>query len=106
MLLFADNFVGQPVLTYHGSRRILLVGLNMGLVLDRVRILADGAKGDKEMASLSQITRLTFPSHVQNVPLCAIVFVGMTRSMASTLSCGVIIPSTSHSVEMAAISLL
>ena len=42
--------------------------------------------------------RLTFPSHVQKVPLSSIVLVSMTSSIFSTLSCGVRMPSTSHSV--------
>jgi hypothetical protein len=74
----------------------------MGLVRALGAYAGGGGQGKNEMA----LYRLTFPSHVQNVPLCSMLFVGMTRSMPSTLSRGVMIPSTSHSVEMAAMSLV
>ena len=48
---------------------------------------------------------LTFPSHVQKVPVSSIVFPGMTASIFSTLSCGVRSPSIGKSASVFVISL-
>ena len=40
--------------------------------------------------------KLTFPSHVQNVPVSNMVFCSTTRSIPATDSSALMIPSTSH----------
>jgi hypothetical protein len=48
---------------------------------------------------------LTFPSHVQKVPVSSIVFPRMTASIFSTLSCGVRSPSIGKSASVFVMSL-
>lgn len=50
--------------------------------------------------------KLTFPSHVQNVPVSSMVFCSTTRSIPATDSSALIIPSTSHPSDTFAMSLL